>query len=342
MPTKRSPSSSKPDKGAPKALSQAITDLLNDGDPDALKHRLPSLVKDLVETVDERLESTVSSHEAELRQAEFKMGQLTEQLRQGEKLKAEFVATMSHELRTPLNVVLGFGSLLADEAFGALNQDQADACQKIMESTERLATLINDLLDWSRLEASTLEFNMTRLDIGRLAESVIEDMRPLAERKQLDLKLELGKDLPAITADPDRVEQVLKHLLDNAVKFTPNGGRVGLTVTHLPDNGAVALDVADTGIGIPPEAMHKLFTRFYQVDSSNTRLYGGTGIGLSLVRELVHRHGGEVTVDSRVNQGSTFHVLLPISGPPEGYEAESAVAGRPSFRDRDVDDDLVG
>ena len=171
--------------------------------------------------------------------------QLTEQLRQGEKLKAEFVATMSHELRTPLNVVLGFGSLLADEAFGALNQDQAEACQKIMESTERLATLINDLLDWSRQEASTLEFNMTRFDIGRLSEGVIADMRPLADRKELTLALELGADLPLLTADPDRVEQVLKHLLDNAVKFTPNGGRVSLTVTHLPDNGAIALDVVD-------------------------------------------------------------------------------------------------
>jgi hypothetical protein len=267
------------------------------------------------------------------------MNQLKEQLSQGEKLKAEFVATMSHELRTPLNVVLGFGSLLADEAFGELNPDQSEACQKIMESSERLATLINDLLDWSRLEASTLEFNMAQVDVARLAHDVIEDMRPLADRKELQLQLEIEGTLPTIKADPDRIEQVLKHLLDNAVKFTPNGGSVGLRAWHLPENDAIGIDVWDTGIGIPPDAMHKLFTRFYQVDSSNTRLYGGTGIGLSLVKELVHRHGGEVTVDSKVNKGSTFHVLLPIAGPPEGYEMESRLVDAPQVLE---DDELVG
>jgi signal transduction histidine kinase len=281
----------------------------------------------------------LAAYQAELRQAEFKMNQLKEQLSQGEKLKAEFVATMSHELRTPLNVVLGFGSLLADEAFGELNPDQSEACQKIMESSERLATLINDLLDWSRLEASTLEFNMAQVDVARLAHDVIEDMRPLADRKELQLQLEIEGTLPTIKADPDRIEQVLKHLLDNAVKFTPNGGSVGLRAWHLPENDAIGIDVWDTGIGIPPDAMHKLFTRFYQVDSSNTRLYGGTGIGLSLVKELVHRHGGEVTVDSKVNKGSTFHVLLPIAGPPEGYEMESRLVDAPQVLE---DDELVG
>jgi signal transduction histidine kinase len=196
------------------------------------------------------------------------------------------------------------------------------------------------LLDWSRLEASTLEFNMTQVDLTRLAADVIEDIRPLADRKEQTLVLDLDEPMPCLTADPDRIEQVLKHLLDNAVKFTPNGGQVGLRARHLPDREAVAIDVWDTGIGIPPEAMHKLFTRFYQVDSSNTRLYGGTGIGLSLVKELVYRHGGEVTVDSKVGKGSTFHVLLPIAGPPPGYEVESAVTTSPILLDDD--DELVG
>jgi signal transduction histidine kinase len=283
------------------------------------------------------LQNQMSLHQAELRQAEFKMGQLKEQLSQGEKLKAEFVATMSHELRTPLNVVLGFGSLLADEAFGALNHDQAEACQKIMESSERLATLINDLLDWSRLEASILEFNMAQVDMARLLGEVVEDIRPLADRKSQTLVLEIPEGLPAITADPDRVEQVFKHLLDNAVKFTPESGRIGIRASVLEDAGAVEFNVWDTGIGIPHEAMHKLFTRFYQVDSSNTRLYGGTGIGLSLVKELVDRHGGEVTVESRVGQGSTFHVVLPIAGMPSQLATPSI--GGPSIGSSMILDD---
>lgn len=285
----------------------------------------------------EALQQQIEAQRAELRQAEFKMGQLKEQLSQGEKLKAEFVATMSHELRTPLNVVLGFGSLLADEAFGELNPDQAEACEKILESSERLATLINDLLDWSRLEASTLEFNMTSMDMVSLAKGVIEDLRPLADRKELALTVEAPDSIPLITADPDRLEQVLKHLVDNAVKFTPNGGQVGVRIAHDPERGAVAIDVWDTGIGIPPEAMHKLFTRFYQVDSSNTRLYGGTGIGLSLVKELVGRHGGDVSVESRVGEGSTFHVLLPVAGIPQGH-----IAGHNPMILDDEDDELVG
>ena len=257
-----------------------------------------------------------AAYEAELKRQRFQLEQLEEQLRLSDRLKAQFVATMSHELRTPLNVVLGFGSLLADEAFGELNPQQAEACQKILESSERLAGLINDLLDFSGLQARTLEFHFGTVDVPRLLDEVVADYRPLAEQKDIEIALDCPKDLPSLTADPERLWQTLKHLVDNALKFTPEGGQIGLRARAEQGAGTIAIEVWDTGIGIPEAAMHRLFERFYQVDGSNTRLYGGTGLGLSLVKELVERHGGEVSVESQVGKGSTFHIELPIAGVP--------------------------
>ncbi|MFP5503213.1 MAG: sensor histidine kinase [Candidatus Sericytochromatia bacterium] len=259
----------------------------------------------------------LSEEEAQLRQRDFMIAQVREQLETSEKLKAEFVATMSHELRTPLNVVLGFGSLLADEAFGPLNPEQAEACQKVLESTERLAVLINDLLDFSKLQARMLDFNIQPVVLRDLLSAVVEDIRPLADRKDLRVSLEVPADLPRLPCDADRLEQSIKHLVDNAIKFTPEGGTIGLRARYAPATGTIEIEVWDTGIGIPAEAMTRLFERFYQVDSSSTRLFGGTGIGLALVKELTERQGGHVTVESKVGEGSTFRLILPADGEEE-------------------------
>ena len=259
----------------------------------------------------------LSEEEAQLRQRDFMIAQVREQLETSEKLKAEFVATMSHELRTPLNVVLGFGSLLADEAFGPLNPEQAEATQKVLESTERLAVLINDLLDFSKLQARMLDFNIQPVVLHDLLSAVVEDIRPLADRKDLRVSLEVPADLPRLPCDADRLEQSIKHLVDNAIKFTPEGGTIGLRARYAPATGTIEVEVWDTGIGIPAEAMTRLFERFYQVDSSSTRLFGGTGIGLALVKELTERQGGHVTVESKVGEGSTFKLILPADGEEE-------------------------
>ncbi|HEY9720957.1 MAG TPA: ATP-binding protein [Oscillatoriaceae cyanobacterium] len=274
---------------------------------------------------EEARQAQLETQDAELRRQSFMLSQLKEKLAETDRLKAAFVASISHELRTPLNVVLGFGSLLADEAFGELNPQQCEACEKIMESSERLAGLINDLLDISSLQARLLEMHFGRVDVPALLQAAVEDIRPLAERKQQEVSLEVSRGLPELVADPDRLWQALKHLLDNAVKFTPPGGRIGVRAAYAKESSAIAVEVWDTGIGIPEAAMHKLFERFYQVDSSNTRLYGGTGIGLALVKELVERHGGTVTVESVVGRGSVFRLLLPLS--PEGQIKQ------PSYRD---------
>ena len=227
-------------------------------------------------------------HQAEsalLRQQETRLAELDDALRNSETHKSEFLSTMSHELRTPLNVVLGFASLIYDEAFDALNKQQLDACGKVLERAERLTQLINDLLDAAKLDRGQLTFRVGQLDLAELALCAVELARPLASQKGLELRLELPESLPRISAEP--------------------GDRT------------VLVEVWDTGIGIPREAHARLFDRFYQVDSSNTREYGGTGIGLAIVREVVERLGGEVAVVSEVGKGSTFKLELPIATPPQ-------------------------
>jgi signal transduction histidine kinase len=252
-----------------------------------------------------------------LRQQEQRLAELADALRHGEKHKAEFLSTMSHELRTPLNVVLGFASLIYDEAFGPLNKQQLEACGKVLESAERLAQLINDLLDAAKLDRGQLTFKVGAIDLGELAAFAIEHVQPLAKQKGLKVEADLPDGLPRVSADADRLAQVLGHLFENAVKFTPAGGSIGLRVLAEPGDRIAIVEVWDTGIGIPREAHARLFERFYQVDSSNTREYGGTGIGLALVKEFVERLGGEVAVESEVGKGSTFRLALPVaSGSP--------------------------
>ena len=247
----------------------------------------------------------------QLHRQEARVKELTEALSHGERHKSEFLSTMSHELRTPLNVVLGFASLIYDEAFGALNAQQQEACGKVLESAERLAQLVNNLLDAAKLDRGTLNFQMDTVDVAEVSREALQYARPQAEAKHLVVETDLPEGLPAVRADAERLLQALGHLIDNAVKFTPAGGHIGLRGTSQPADGVVVLEVWDTGIGIPLEAQNRLFERFYQVDSSNTREYGGTGIGLAIVKEFVQRLGGDVGVESHVGRGSTFRIVLP-------------------------------
>jgi signal transduction histidine kinase len=274
------------------------------------------VLDELLEAVGERWkrlaarETLEAASQAQARQLDQKLRQLTERMARNDRMKAEFLATMSHELRTPLNVVLGFSSLLADQAFGELNKEQDEACQKILESSERLAILINDLLDVSRLDSGTLQFHFAPTDLCQMLRDEAEDKQPIARQRTIELDLELPTSTCQAEVDEGRLRQVVAHLLDNALKFTEPGGKVGVRL-NAGSPEQIAIEVWDTGIGIPEEARNRLFERFFQVDSSNTRLYGGTGIGLALVKEFVERHGGRVSVESRVGKGSTFRLDLP-------------------------------
>lgn len=222
--------------------------------------------------------------------------------------KTEFLATMSHELRTPLHIVLGYTDLLLDDEFGTLSERQKDVLRRVRKSARVLQDLITAVLEISRLEAGQLPVNRQPVHIPSLFAEVEEELRDVIEQSHLVYTCRLADDLPMLDSDPDKLKVVLKNLIGNALKFT-EAGRV--TVAACACEDGVAVCVKDTGIGIPPEIQSHIFEPFYQGDSSSTRLYGGAGLGLYIVKRLVELLGGTISVDSEVGCGSTFRVWLP-------------------------------
>ena len=251
--------------------------------------------------------------EAERQQAEERLQQINAQLDRATRLKDEFLANMSHELRTPLNAILGMSEGLKEHVFGGLSDRQRQAVETIERSGTHLLDLINDILELSKIEAGKLELEMALVDVHYLCESSLTFVRQMALSKGISLSLEMGQAMPEVVVDERRLRQVLINLLSNAVKFTPAGGQVILRayVERRNSRNYLNLSVADTGIGIAPADIAKLFQPFVQIDSSLNRQYSGTGLGLALVRKLTELHGGQVSVTSEVNQGSCFTLDLP-------------------------------
>jgi GAF domain-containing protein len=223
--------------------------------------------------------------------------------------KSEFLANMSHELRTPLNAILGFSEVLAERMFGAVNEKQAEYLQDILSSGRHLLSLINDILDLSKVEAGRLELELGRFHLPTALDNALTLVRERATRHGITLTQTVGDHVGHIVADERKVKQILLNLLSNAVKFTPQGGRVGLTATAAEDGVTIA--VRDTGIGIAPEDQATIFEEFRQVGRDDTR-QEGTGLGLTLAKKFVELHGGQIWVESHVGQGSTFTFTLPV------------------------------
>jgi len=235
-------------------------------------------------------------------------------LHRATRLKDEFLANMSHELRTPLNAILGLAESLEEGILGEMNSRQIRAARTIDSSGRHLLALINDILDLSKVEAGKLELQTQPTEIALLCESSMIFVHQQALKKSIRLSVEVPPRLPPIDIDEQRIRQVLINLLTNAVKFTPERGRVRLTAEVLTPADATPqlhISVIDTGIGISPENQKKLFKPFVQIDSSLNRRYEGTGLGLSLVRRLTELHGGTVGLTSTPGQGSCFTVTLP-------------------------------
>jgi len=224
------------------------------------------------------------------------------------KAKSEFLATMSHELRTPLNAILGLSQILHQEIFGALNAKQKEYINCIYGSGEHLLTLINDILDLSKVEAGKEELTLALIQVHELCESCLSIVGDRALKKGLQLMREIDPQATCCFADERRVKQMLLNLLTNAIKFTP-AGKVTLRVQKVPQG--ITFTVSDTGIGIAPEHIQLLFQPFKQLDSRCNRQYEGTGLGLALTRKLARLHGGNVTVKSTLGKGSDFTLLLP-------------------------------
>jgi signal transduction histidine kinase len=238
------------------------------------------------------------------------VAQLLAELQAADQLKSEFLAHMSHELRTPLNSVLGFAQLLGDARFGNLNERQTRYLGYISSSGAHLLSLINDVLDLSKVEAGQLQLQSEPLAVRPMLAECAAEVKPQADGKSLELAVDADTGV-TILADRRRVVQIVLNLLSNAIKFTPDSGRVTLRAAE--DGGTAVITVRDTGIGIAPADHDRIFDAFTQLTGGRTRNQEGTGLGLALSRRLAEQMGGQLTVESRAGEGSSFHLRLPLA-----------------------------
>ncbi|MBW4676970.1 MAG: response regulator [Desmonostoc geniculatum HA4340-LM1] len=230
-------------------------------------------------------------------------------LLEASRLKSHFLATMSHELRTPMNAIIGFSQILLRPKFGQLTHQQADMVERILNNGKHLLMLLNEVLDFSKLEAGRLDLKPEIFDVSKVINAAVAEMRSLAEAKNLSLLVQTDLQNPLGFNDPFRVKQILINLLSNAIKFTESG-EISIEVKELPTN-RVAIIVRDTGIGIAPRDFKHIFEAFRQVDQTISRKYPGTGLGLAIVDSLVQMMGGKIFLESQLGVGSMFRIELP-------------------------------
>ncbi len=240
---------------------------------------------------------------------ERKVAEKTAQLELANRHKREFLANMSHELRTPLNAIIGFSEVMKEEMFGKLNPKQAEYAADIHSSGLHLLSLINDILDLSKVEAGRMELDIAAFDVAAVLSNVLILIRDRAQQGKLKVELVVQPVMAPVVADERKLKQIVLNLVTNAVKFTKPGGRV--TVTAAQDETGLTLAVADTGIGIAKEDLAKVFAEFHQIHSSGEARFEGTGLGLALTKALVELHGGRISLQSEAGMGSTFTVWLP-------------------------------
>jgi signal transduction histidine kinase len=234
----------------------------------------------------------------------------SKQLEVANKHKSDFLANMSHELRTPLNAIIGFSEVLIERMFGELNEKQADYLKDIHESGKHLLSLINDILDLSKIEAGRMDLELSSFHLPSAVSNAMTLVRERAQRHGIALEIKLDERLGEFQADERKFKQILLNLLSNAVKFTPDGGRVDLAASL---NGKfLEVGVRDTGVGIAPEDQGKVFGEFVQVGRDYTRKAEGTGLGLALTKRFVELHGGTIELKSELGRGSTFTFTLPL------------------------------
>jgi two-component system sensor histidine kinase BarA len=276
--------------------------------------------------------ATVRENYRDLAEKNARLQEAYDRLRELDRLKSNFLATVSHELRTPLTSIIGYSEMLQAGIAGDMSEEQAHFVETIRSKGELLLSLISSLLDLNKLERGQLTIDPELVNPRAVLNEVRETVLPEAERKHLKLEVECGDQVPQLHADPVRLRQILINLVGNAVKFTPEHGRVKMSAVstemslHDPEadgndgfgaalmlapEPAIEFRISDTGIGIPPDQVDKIFDAFYQVDGSSTREYGGAGLGLAIAKSLVEAHHGLIRVESAPSQGSTFFVTLP-------------------------------
>lgn len=293
--------------GKPVLIGQALLDLglisraaLDEAITDQILQLQTALHK-----TNQQLEQRVEERTIELQRAFKKLTELNQ-------LKSNFLANISHELRTPLTHLKGYLDILADESLGPLTRQQAEALAVLKRSESRLERLIDDLIRFAQAARGELSVNPSPFDLSKLIDQVLAQSMAKAREKQVSVMASLPQELPFVHADQEKINWVLMQLLDNAIKFTPEKGRVRIDAQV--DGNIVSVGVNDTGIGIPPERVNEIFEPFHQLDGSVTRRYAGTGLGLAMVRRILEAHGLAIKVESVNGKGSRFEFPLPIAG----------------------------
>jgi signal transduction histidine kinase len=264
-------------------------------------------LRNALEDANRFLEHRVEERTAELQEALRKLSELNQ-------MKANFIANISHELRTPLTHVKGYLELMSTGTLGPLSDDQKNALQISQHATGRLESLIDSLIMFSLAARGELTLHLKPVNLNTVAGEIINYSRPKARDRNVSLNFDIHSDIPFVQADEEKISWVILQLIDNAIKFTPSGGQVNLSIEKESET-LVMVTVVDTGIGIPPNRLEEAFEPFHQLDASSTRRYGGTGLGLALVKEIVSAHGSIVNVKSEEGKGSTFSFPLLAAKP---------------------------
>jgi signal transduction histidine kinase/DNA-binding response OmpR family regulator len=249
-----------------------------------------------------------------LEESNKKLAMVNEELKELDRMKSDLLANVSHELRTPLTAIKGYTDYIKEGKLGPISEKQEKGLLVVQRNLERLSKSINALLDFSRMDVGRIVLNIQPFSLPQLVEQIVTTLRSELEKKRLTFSAAIDADLPQVIADREKVSQVLENLVINAMKFTPEGGRITIAAQRAtgPGRPSVEIRVADTGIGIPRDQLGKIFTRFHQVDGSTTRRFGGVGLGLAIVKSILDAHGSTIAVDSEEGRGTAFRFALPL------------------------------
>ncbi len=269
-------------------------------------HGLQSLTLELEKRVEERT--------AELRDANERLQKLNRELMELDKMKSSFVSQASHDLRTPLAAIKGSLDNLAIGVAGPLSEKQLRILDRATRSVDRLTDLVNEILDLNRIESGRTVLEKSRLSLGTIVDHIVQEYQTAAEKKQIQINVHSQNDKVIVEADPGKIERIFGELVNNAIKYTPDGGTVEVKLEK--KNGNAVFSVKDSGIGMTKEECQKIWDRFYRTDTSQF-IAKGSGLGLSIAKELVEMHGGQITVESEKEKGSRFTVILPVKSEGE-------------------------
>jgi len=256
-----------------------------------------------------RAEDSLKKYAEDLARANEELSKANEELKSLDRMKDEFLSNVSHEFKTPLTSIKGYSQLILDGTLGDINDQQEKAIDTVIRNSDRLRRLVDSLLYLSRTQVGRMSYYFEKVQLEEVINNCIHDQLPQAKNNGVILRTEI-EDISPVRADKDKLTDVLTNLIDNALKFTPKGGHIIVAARKVPSG--VHIEVKDTGIGIPVDQIPHLFQRFYQVDSSTSRRYGGTGLGLHISKTIVEAHKGKIWIESEEGKGTTVHVELPI------------------------------